>query len=54
MASFVLIYSESSQHGKRIANKGFPGGADVKNPPANAGDVDSSPGPGRSHMQRSN
>ena len=26
----------------------------VKNPPANAGDVGSSPGPGRSHMLRSN
>ena len=29
---------------------GFPGGAVVKNPPANAGDTDSSPGLGRSHM----
>ena len=28
----------------------FPGGAVVKNPPANAGDMGSSPGPGRSHM----
>ena len=27
---------------------GFPGGAVVKNPPANAGDTGSSPGPGRS------
>ena len=26
----------------------------VKNPPANAGDAGSSPGPGRSHMPRSN
>ena len=33
---------------------GFPGGAVVKNPPANAGDTGSSPGPGRSHMPRSN
>ena len=32
----------------------FPGGAVVKNPPANAGDMDSSPGPGRSHMPQSN
>ena len=32
----------------------FPGGAVVKNLPANAGDMDSSPGPGRSHMPRSN
>ena len=28
----------------------FPGGAVVKNPPANAGDVGSIPGLGRSHM----
>ena len=34
--------------------KGFPGGLVVKNPPANAGDMGSSPGPGRSHMPRSN
>ena len=33
---------------------GFPGGAVVENPPANAGDMGSSPGPGRSHMPRSN
>ena len=32
----------------------FPGGAVVKNPPANAGDMGSSPGPGRSHMPRNN
>ena len=33
---------------------GFPGGTVVKNPPAKAGDTGSSPGPGRSHMPRSN
>ena len=32
---------------------GFPGGAVVENPPAKAGDTGSSPGPGRSHMPRS-
>ena len=32
---------------------GFPGGAVVKNPPANAADMGLSPGPGRSHMPRS-
>ena len=32
----------------------FPGGAVVKNPPANAEDTGSIPGPGRSHMPRSN
>ena len=31
----------------------FPGSAVVKNPPANTGDMGSSPGPGRSHMPRS-
>ena len=30
----------------------FPGGAAVKNPPASAGDMGSSPGLGRSHMAR--
>ena len=33
---------------------GFPGGTMVKNPPANAGDMGLSPGPGRSHMLQSN
>ena len=32
----------------------FPGGAVVKNPPANAGDTGLVPGPGRSHVPRSN
>ena len=32
---------------------GFPGGAVVRNLPANAGDTGSCPGPGRSHMPRS-
>ena len=32
----------------------FPGGAVVKNQPANAGDTGSIPGPGRSHMPWSN
>ena len=34
--------------------EGFPGGAVVKDPPASAGDTGSSPGPGRSHVPRSN
>ena len=38
----------------KIGLGGFPGGAAVKNPPANAGDTGLSPGPGRSHMPRSN
>ena len=36
------------------ATGGFPGGAVVKNPPANAGALGSSPGLGRSHMLWSN
>ena len=34
--------------------RGFPGGAVVKNLPANTGDTGLSPGPGRSHMPWSN
>ena len=34
--------------------EGFPGGTVVKNPPANAGDMGLSPGPGRSHKPWSN
>ncbi|XP_073655683.1 cytoplasmic tyrosine-protein kinase BMX isoform X2 [Tursiops truncatus] len=33
--------------------RGFPGGAVVESPPADAGDTGSCPGPGRSHMLRS-
>ena len=35
-------------------SRGFPGGAVVESPPANAGDTGSSPGPGGSHMSWSN
>ena len=35
-------------------SQGFPGGAVVENLPANAGDMGSSPGLGRSHMPQSN
>ena len=38
----------------KILNWGFSAGAVVENLPANAGDTGSSPGPGRSHMPRSN
>ena len=37
-----------------MTQQGFPGGTVVENPPANAGDTGSSPGPGRSHMPQSN
>ena len=38
----------------KIAIKDFPGDTVVKNLLANAGDMGSSPGPGRSHMPRIN
>ena len=47
----TVIQSEVSQKEK---NRDFPGGTVVKNPPANAGDTGSIPGPGRSHMPWSN
>ena len=37
-----------------LRNWGFPGGAVVESPPANAGDTGSSPGLGGSRMPRSN
>ena len=39
---------------KNQIKAGFPGGAVVENLSANAGDMGSSPGLGRSHMLRSN
>ena len=44
------MYMESK---KKKKNGDFPGGTVVKNPPANAQDTGSSPGPGRSHMLQS-
>ena len=46
------ISQQETSHQKPL--EGFPGGTVVKNPPANAGDTGLSPGPGRSHMLRSN
>ena len=42
-----------AQERLRNPGLGFPGGAVVRSPPANAGDTGSSPGPGGSHMPRS-
>ena len=39
---------------QKLQSRDFPGGAVVKNPPANAGDTGSSPGPGRSYMPQRN
>ena len=50
--STSVIRSHNQPSEKR--SLGFPGGAVVKNLPANAGDTGSSPGLGGSHMPRSN
>ena len=48
-------YSESNNNRlSKMGHFGFPGGAVVKNLPANAGDTGSSPAPGRSRMPQSN
>ena len=46
------VLNAQTVHFKMVGD--FPGGTVVKNLPANAGDTDLSPGPGRSHMPRSN
>ena len=48
------IDKQLMQLGIKKTNRGFPGGAVVESLPANAGNTGSSPGLGRSHMQRSN
>ena len=50
----VIALTDSLVYLKKNCILGFLGGAVVKNLPANAGDTDSSPGLGRSHMPRSN
>ena len=47
---FVVFYSLTV----RRLNGGFPGGAEVGDLPANAGDMGSSPGPGGSYVPQSN
>ena len=46
----TLSQHMKKQTGCREVSEGFPGGAVVKNLPANAGNTGSSRGPGRSHM----
>ena len=53
-ASIELIFKISNWFLKYMQFREFPGGAVVKNPPANAGDTGSICAPGRSHMPRSN
>ena len=52
--TFSAIFYKPKTTLKKSPLKDFPGGAVVKNTPANAGDTGSSPGPARSHMPRSN
>ena len=53
----LILASETETHKIKFIFKskgeGFPGGAVVESPPANAGDTGSSPGLGGSHMPRS-
>ena len=55
---FKISFLRYNLHTMKITNLnvelGFPGGAVVKNPPANAGDTGLSPGLGRSHMLQNN
>ena len=53
---FCAVYGESAMTDQTCQKwfAGFPGGAVVKNTPANAGDMGLSPGLGRSHMLQSN
>ena len=59
-ADSLVVQQKLTQHCKAILlqlkkkSRGFPGGAVVENLPANAGNMGSSPGLGRSHMPRSN
>ena len=46
--------SRRGREGAKKSIEEFPGGPVVKNPPANAGDKVSTPGPGISHMPLSN
>ena len=58
MSQFFELYSshptQSVSSELKPTIQDFPGGTVVVNPPANAGDMGSSPGLGRSHMPRSN
>ena len=48
--SYVCIYPLTGNPTPKNLPQDFPGGPVVKNPPANAGDTGSRPGPGSFHM----
>ena len=49
----TCLYTRRHVQESKTRNRDFPRGTVVKNPPANPGDMGSSPGLGRSHMPRS-
>ena len=51
--NYQLLEKQITQN-RKCSHWDFLGGTVVKNLPANAGDTGLSPGPGRSHMARSN
>ena len=51
---FLLIMYKTKGKADIKEVEGFPGGAVVENPPANARGMGSSPGLGRSHIPQSN
>ena len=51
---FILFDRNTTDFCILVLYQNFPGGAMVKNPPANTGDTGSTPGPGRFHMPQSN
>ena len=53
-SNLVTLWPGTAKHGNNFPDVDFPGGSVVKNPSASAGDMGSSPCPGRSHMPRSN
>ena len=54
VAVTVLTIKLGEKVCQKPVSQGFPDGAVVKNPPANAGDTGSIPGPGRYRMPQSN
>ena len=53
-STILQLFCKSKTSKIKSLFRDFPGGAVVKNLPANAGDIGSIPGPGTSHMTRSN
>ena len=54
MLEWINFSTLFNHHLFKCPGMGFPGRAVVENLPASAGDTGSSPGPGGSHMPRSN